>query len=108
MAYEEWTAQVSEEIRTDALWQMEAYRRAMFLYDLAWEDCEKLVQDVRGREATRQIVRSAGSIAANIEEGFGRGFGRAAKPDHCSARHSSPPTKAERPPQESAICNPEV
>jgi four helix bundle protein len=76
MTYEEWALQVPQEIRADALWKMEAYRLAMFLYDLAWEDCERLMRDMRGREVTRQIVRSAGSIAANIEEGFGRGFGK--------------------------------
>lgn len=76
MTYEEWELQVTEEIKADALWEMEAYRLALFLYDLAWEDCEKLMKDLRGREVARQLIRSAGSIAANIEEGFGRGFGK--------------------------------
>jgi len=76
MTYEEWESQVAEEIRADALWKMEAYRLALFLYDLAWQDSERLLQDPRGREVTKQLIRSAGSIAANIEEGFGRGFGK--------------------------------
>jgi four helix bundle protein len=34
------------------------------------------MKDLRGREIVRQMVRSIGSIAANIEEGYGRGFGK--------------------------------
>lgn len=33
------------------------------------------MKDVRGKAISEQIIRSAGSISANIEEGFGRGFG---------------------------------
>lgn len=76
MTYEEWEAQVPEEFRNDPLWRMEAYRLALFLYDLAWEDCGQLMKDRRGRVIADQLIRSAGSICANIEEGYGRGFGR--------------------------------
>ncbi len=76
MDYKGWEQQVPAEVKEDALWQMKAYRLALFLYDLAWRDCEKLMQDLRGGEVAKQLIRSAGSIAANIEEGFGRGFGR--------------------------------
>ncbi len=76
MDYEEWEAQVPEEIRQDPLWKMEAYRLALYLYDLAWEDCERLLSDPRGRAVAEQLIRSVGSICANIEEGYGRGFGK--------------------------------
>jgi len=33
-------------------------------------------KDFRGRELVKQQVRSLDSICANIEEGFGRGFGK--------------------------------
>ncbi len=77
MDYEEWEAQVPEEIRQDPLWKMEAYRLALYLYDLAWEDCERLLSDPRGHAVAEQLIRSVGSICANIKEGYGRGFGKA-------------------------------
>jgi four helix bundle protein len=75
-SYEEWVGTVLETIRTDPLWSFDAYRKALFLYDLVWEDCEQLKQDLRGRPLIDQIVRSVGSISANIEEGYGRGFSK--------------------------------
>jgi four helix bundle protein len=41
-----------------------------------WADSEILGNDYRGRELVRQLVRSLDSICANIEEGYGRGFGK--------------------------------
>ena len=76
MTYEEWQRQVPDEIRDDPLWKMEAYRLALFLHDLAWEDCGRMLKDRRGRAIAEQLIRSAGSISANIEEGYGRGFGK--------------------------------
>ncbi len=76
MTYEEWLAQVPDNIKNDPLWQFTAYPKALLLYDMTWEDCEKLMQDVRGRGNADQLNRSAGSISANIEEGYGRGFGK--------------------------------
>jgi len=46
------------------------------LYDLAWEDCDYLTKDPRGQAVAQQLIRSVGSISANIEEGYGRGMGR--------------------------------
>lgn len=76
MTYEEWEGQVPGEIQSDPLWNMEAYRLALFLHDLAWEDCAQMMHDRRGRAIAEQMIRSAGSISANIEEGYGRGFGK--------------------------------
>ena len=58
------------------MWKFYGYRKALLLYDLMWSDCEHWQKDQRGKAIVQQIVRSAGSIGANIEEGFGRGFGR--------------------------------
>lgn len=74
--YEEWEEQVPKSLTQDALWNFETYRRALFLSDLAWQDTEKLVKDSRGKSIAWQLIDSAGSIAANIEEGYGRGYGK--------------------------------
>jgi four helix bundle protein len=75
MRYEDWVAEVPDNLKRERLWQFRVYPKALFFYDLMWQDCERLMKDVRGRAITEQVVRSAGSICANIEEGFGRGFG---------------------------------
>ncbi|MBM3131077.1 MAG: four helix bundle protein [Chloroflexi bacterium] len=75
-SFQSWELTVPERIRQSPLWKYVAYPKALFLYDLVWFDCEKLLKDLRGRAITEQIIRSAGSICANIEEGYGRGLGR--------------------------------
>jgi four helix bundle protein len=49
---------------------------ALEIYELCWNDTEILKKDFRGKEIAKQIIRSCGSISANIEEGYGRGFGK--------------------------------
>jgi four helix bundle protein len=46
----------------------------MYIYDLAWHDCDLLMKDPRGREVSRQLIRSIGSVSANFEEAYGRGI----------------------------------
>lgn len=76
MTYEEWERGVPEVIKADPVWQFYAYRKALFLYDLVWEDSELLMRDRRGQVIAEQLIDSAGSICANIEEGYGRGYGK--------------------------------
>ena len=76
MTFEEWEQQVPEQIKRDPVWRFLGYRKALHLSDLAWEDTEKMLRDLRGAEFARQLIRSAGSIPANVEEGYGRGYGK--------------------------------
>ena len=48
----------------------------MELWDEFLEDVKILGKTLVGRELVKQLARSIDSIAANIEEGFGRGFGK--------------------------------
>ncbi len=75
MDYAEWEKQVPGSIKREPAWRFFAYPKALFLYDLVWEDCGKWLRDPRGRAIAEQIIRSAGSIGANIEEGCARGLG---------------------------------
>ncbi|MBN1812389.1 MAG: four helix bundle protein [Anaerolineae bacterium] len=75
-SFEGWVTQVPENLKQDPLWNFEVYPKTLFLYDLAWDDCQHLMEDRRGRAMVDQLTRSAGSICANIEEGYGRGYGK--------------------------------
>lgn len=75
-SYEEWMEGVAAELREGPVWRFYGYRKALFLYDLVWRDCEHWQKDRRGQAIVEQVIRSAGSIGANIEEGNGRGMGR--------------------------------
>jgi hypothetical protein len=60
----------------DRLESFGIYKIARQLFDDFWADAEILGKDYRGRELVKQQIRSLDSICANIEEGYGRGFGR--------------------------------
>ncbi|MGD1021011.1 MAG: four helix bundle protein [Verrucomicrobiia bacterium] len=57
----------------DPLAKYPFYVKACTLYEKVLDDSETLGRDYRSREIVRQLVRSSGSIPANIEEGYGRG-----------------------------------
>jgi four helix bundle protein len=76
MTYEEWEQSIDEQIKRDSLWRMPAYRLALFVSDIGWQDTIKLVRDHRTRSLSDQLYRSLGSISANLAEGYSRGTGR--------------------------------
>jgi four helix bundle protein len=61
---------------SDRLESFGIYRLARQAFDEFWDDSEILGKDYRGRELAKQQVRSLDSVCANIEEGYGRGFGK--------------------------------
>jgi len=75
-SFEEWRGGVASKMGSSPVWASIGYQKALFLYDLVWFDCEGLMRDLRGKAIAQQLIRSAGSISANVEEGYGRGFGR--------------------------------
>jgi len=74
--YEEWKTQMPEEVKAEGVWRFYGYRKGLFFYDLCWRDCEQLLKHPLGRAVAKQLIRSAGSVTANIEEGYGRGYGK--------------------------------
>jgi len=58
MTYEEWEKDLHERVRAEPIWQFLGYRKALFFYELAWQDCEKLVRDRRGR------ARDSGAVGS--------------------------------------------
>ena len=61
---------------SDSLESFGIYQLASQLFKDFWNDSEILNKDFRGRELVKQQVRSLDSVCANMEEGFGRGFGK--------------------------------
>ncbi|MEM6523165.1 MAG: four helix bundle protein [Bacteroidota bacterium] len=52
------------------------YKDSIRLWEEFWNDSNVLLKDIRGKEIAIQLTRSIGSISANIEEGYGRGYGK--------------------------------
>jgi four helix bundle protein len=77
MEFEEWVKNAPVQMKSDPLWNSKYYQLAMYLCDLVWEDCNVLRKDFRGFEVSKQLMRSAGGICANMEEAYGRGMGSA-------------------------------
>lgn len=75
LPFEEWVNTLPDSLRSDPLWRSSYYRLSMYIYDLMWLDTVKINKDFRGREIVHQIVRSAGSVCANMEEAYRRGIG---------------------------------
>jgi four helix bundle protein len=62
-----------DEQPVDPLLRYPFYVKALEFYDGAIEDTDRPIRDRRWQVIVMQLVRSAGSISANIEEGYGRG-----------------------------------
>ena len=75
LKFEDWEKTIADYIKKDPLWESLYYRVALYLYDLVWDDCEILQKDFKARHNISQLIRSSGSISANMEEAVGRGVG---------------------------------
>ncbi|MDI6891718.1 MAG: four helix bundle protein [Actinomycetota bacterium] len=61
----------------DRLENNDIYQKAVEIYNkFLEEDLDILRRDYCGREVGKQLICSLGSISSNIEEGYGRGFGK--------------------------------
>lgn len=76
MTYDEWEATIPAGVRQDVIWKVQAYRLALFLAACAEDDTRAMNEDERFRQSGAQLCRAAGSVAANIAEGYPRQSGR--------------------------------
>jgi four helix bundle protein len=76
MEYKEWEKDVPEAYKADSVWRVTAYRRALYLSDLCWQDLQILLQDKRTISIADQLYRAVGSISANLAEGYSRVSGK--------------------------------
>jgi four helix bundle protein len=73
--FEEWEAAADDGLRADPLWRMTAYRLAVYLLQVGWEDARTMHRSPLTRAAGTQLYRALGSIVANIAEGYSRSSG---------------------------------
>lgn len=60
------------ELLNKKLLELRFYKLALDIFELAWDDCDVLQKDRKAWPMADQLIRSSGSISANIEEGYGR------------------------------------
>lgn len=75
-SYEQWFEQRPQYLKNDPVWQFIAYPKSLWLFDLVWQDCERLKSSKQGSALINQLIRSTDSISANIDEGYGCGIER--------------------------------
>ena len=76
MTYDEWEATIPAAVKQDVIWKVQAYRLALYLAACAGEDSRAIDGNPRLDQTLSQLVRAAGSVAANIAEGYPRQSGR--------------------------------
>jgi hypothetical protein len=73
MNYVNWQQTVPEEIKSDPLWRIEAYRLGLFIADVGWHDTTKLMRDRRTRGFSAPLSRSLGAISGNLVRAYSHG-----------------------------------
>lgn len=75
MDYDEWEQQAARWFAGDALWNITAYRIALFVADCTWDDAIRLAKHRIGSASLNPLVRAVGSIGADIAECYSRSTG---------------------------------
>jgi four helix bundle protein len=74
--FDAWAVAVPAGITRDPIWRATAYRYAAFMSQAVREDARRLRRDWCSRPTIGQLLRSVGSVSANLAEGYGRLSGR--------------------------------
>ena len=72
MNYDEWELSVPQVIKADLIWRVQVFRLASFLSACAQRDVRSIGDDARFVALGAQLCRAAGSVPANIAEGYPR------------------------------------
>ena len=68
----EWERTCSPAITSDVIWKLDAYRAALFLLHVSRGDCHTLRAARPDDGIASQLIRAAGSVSANLGEGYSR------------------------------------
>ena len=72
MDLDTWAETVPKSVRESSLRRVRACQFGLYLTAMAMRDAEVAMRDPRLGESTPQLVKSAGSIPANVSEGYSR------------------------------------
>ena len=72
MDLDEWVSLAPDALRSAPIWKVRAFQIATYVASCASQDALELERQPRFRNVGSQLVRAAGSIAANIAEGYAR------------------------------------
>src|SRR5688572_1285033 len=67
-----WESTCSPAITSDVIWKLDAYRAALYLLHTAGEDRRALRASSLDDAVANQLLRAAGSVSANLAEGYSR------------------------------------
>lgn len=70
MTYEEWEALVPEQLQRDEMWEMKAYRYALYLFDIAWQDTDEMTHTPKAQSVSDQLLRAISGISESLVHGF--------------------------------------
>jgi four helix bundle protein len=68
----EWERTCSRAVTSDVIWKLDVYRSALFLLDRARSDARGVTATRPEASLVTQLIRAAGSVSANIGEGYSR------------------------------------
>jgi four helix bundle protein len=69
---QEWERGCPRTVTSDVIWKLDAYRSAFFLLEVARVDVHASLTQVAESAVAGQLIRAAGSVSANIGEGYSR------------------------------------
>ncbi len=67
-----WEADRPTAITSDAIWQLDVYRAALFLLHISRADCRAMRTAHSAFAIADQLTKAAASVSANIGEGYSR------------------------------------
>ena len=59
-------------LTSDVIWRLDVYRASLYFLHIARADAAALVAARRGHAVADQMLRAAGSVSANVAEGYSR------------------------------------
>src|SRR5688572_24017737 len=73
--YDDWVRSLPDYVRSDSIWNLTAYKQALYARRCAWPDSMNIARHRLGEPIARQLYRAVASIGANIADGWSRTTG---------------------------------